>query len=175
LPLLRRASDGRLIVHEKKKEKEKKRKKKKEKRKKKKKKEKRKKEKRKKDERHNGITTYSKEGLLHVRLHVVVIEGHDFDKGFKGSHLNSGILALGGLTNHLQDVVPLPLVAEILAHKLKGVVERRQGSQSHLTIKKKRKKKKKKKKFEKSSGKGSRQVCYSGWSLRAPETTAVRI
>lgn len=81
----------------------------------------------------NSLQTYRKEGPLHVRLHVVVVQGHNLDESLKGSHLDDNRLALGGLADHLHDVVSLTLVVEVLPDELQRVVERRESCQPHLT------------------------------------------
>lgn len=62
--------------------------------------------------------TYTKEGLLHIQSHFIIIETHDPDETFEGADLNGDWRVLRRFTNNLHDVVSLALKAdELLDHE----------------------------------------------------------
>jgi hypothetical protein len=73
--------------------------------------------------------TYTKQSLLHVKAHLVVVQAHDPNQTLKGTDLNIDGGALGGFTDDLHNVIPLPIAFEIFSDELEGVEE---GSDSGL-------------------------------------------
>jgi hypothetical protein len=67
--------------------------------------------------------THTKESLLHVEAHLVVVELHNLDEALKGADDDRYALALGRLAHDLHDVVTLALALHVLAHELERVEE----------------------------------------------------
>ena len=74
----------------------------------------------------------AKEGLLHVELHLVIIEAHDPIEGSEGALLNATVVGLSGLADDLHDVIALALVLEVGPYKLQRIAQGGDGREAHV-------------------------------------------
>ena len=78
--------------------------------------------------------THTKQGPLHIKLHLVVVKLHDLDKTLESSHLNGYRRALGSLANDLHDIVPLAFPLKVVPDELQTVVKCLDGSPLNIHV-----------------------------------------
>jgi len=76
--------------------------------------------------------TYSKDSLLHVEGHLVVVELHDADQALESDNLDLNLFALGSFADNLHDIVALALTSKVLLDEFQRVVKGLDGCQTNF-------------------------------------------
>ena len=78
--------------------------------------------------------TQSKQSLLHVEAHLIVVRAHDAVQATKCAGLDAEIIGLRRLTHDLHDVVALTLVLHVRPHEVNGVTESLDSGESNVHV-----------------------------------------
>lgn len=80
---------------------------------------------------HNAET---KQSLLHVEAHLLVVRAHDTVETAKGTGLDTEIVGLGSLADNLHDVIPLTLILHVGPNKVDRITQSGHGGIPHVHV-----------------------------------------